>query len=205
MYSNALITRILLVAPQKNELLKRNKSRVTLWPRNEALIDAYIFQSCRSLEHYKGVVDRAIKMTGLNMASPNDAMTIVNTPSTNNVMDSYSPSGWLVDDENNVYDMIVEVSFVDEELPDINIKTYNAVNVDKESIENPVIICTGVDDILQKSLVEEVEKEPVLKSVPIAARQSQTEDVMLDRMPGKPGRVKHPELDGRLKANKPKS
>lgn len=219
------ITRILLVSPEATETLKRNRSRVFVWPRGETIIDAMIFQSQRDIAEYGDVLDRAMNLSGLTIHN-GDGYEILEQPNTVGMQKFFSTNGWLVDEENNVFDMIIEVAAQDEELGRPDITSIAPLTSDGDS-ENPLIFSTSTKELRsggtqidgsQDSNVTEIPRqessrqpgerqEQQMQPQSIAARRSQEsegESVQEDtsgRMPGKPGRVKSP-FDGRLKQNR---
>jgi hypothetical protein len=217
------ITRVLLISPEQNELLRRNRSRIFIYPHGESLIDALIFQSCRRLEDFIPDVQRAIEMAQLEDASNASQLMVIDSPNiTGGMMQKHIVSnGWLKIDH-TVYDMVLEVAINGEVLPSPDITTMSIDESSDNAHENPLIILTGVESFAEGYYGRDGdEPDNVVELTPRAqadtpseqqedapkrrvARQTQEVDQEDEsgRMAGRPGRVKNPLLDGRLKGNR---
>lgn len=221
---NARISRILLVSPEENETIRRNRSRIFVWPKGETAIDAMIFQSHRPIDQFSELAGRAILMAGLTIHGQQSLeLDIVDTMTTTGMHQHFTTRGWCVNDEGKIFDIIIEANFSDIDLPTVDVNTIDPVLDGIDTGENPLIIEadvsnlhpryeedsdvvadeTNVVEMKQPSNSETTNEKPEIKK---AARRSDSSDEDGDestegRMAGKPGRVKNP-WDGRLKRNR---
>ena len=222
---NERISRIMLVSPDSAETIRRNHSRIFIWPKGESAIDAMIFQSQRPIEQFKELAGRAILMAGLSIDGQSEMeLDVVDSRSTTSMQQHFVTRGWCVDDDSKIYDIIIEASLSRTDLGEIEISTLDPVMDDINTGENPLIISVDVDDLVSLEDEEADEASNVVEMKPkqettnesqpkqppkqVAARRSQDDDNDGDentegRMKGKPGRVRHP-WDGRLKQNRTK-
>jgi hypothetical protein len=220
--ANYTVGRVLLVSPPQNEMLRRNYSRVFIAPIGEGTIDSILFQGYRPIEGFTDVCARAIKMAGLKDASGNFTLRPqINPAVTGGFLQQHLIStGWLEDQNNTVYDIWVEVLIENEELPSVDMRTFNGQPVDGFA-ENPLIIAVDVEELAPKfSLIdvglhdEQLDESPEV--VDESGQQAQgvdgqaqggdqnerSEEQRDTAMARRPGRVTNPSTDRRLKQNR---
>ena len=202
------VSRILLISPEQNELVRRNKSRIFVWPAGESIIDSIMFQPQRPISTFIDDAIRAMDMAGLHDMGyvDGDRLTIGD----GNTLQVGAPKhltshGWLTID-NKVYDLIVEVDVSGERLKEPNVMTVNATPAEDNPFENPLVIIASVDDFRQNGEDIEYKSAPIVdfqsRPAMAARRPKDTDESPEGRMTGRPGRVKNPLLDGRLKRNR---
>jgi hypothetical protein len=224
--ANYTVGRVLLVSPPQNEMLRRNYSRVFIAPIGEGTIDSIIFQGHRPIEGFTDVCARAIKMAGLKDASGNFGLRPqINPAVTGGFLQQHLIStGWLEDQNNTVYDIWVEVLIENEDLPSVDMKTFNGQPVDGFE-ENPLIIAVDVEELAPKfSLIDDGSQTSSSTRTwamtrRIAGDQGQqaqgaddqgqggdqnerSEEQRETAMARRPGRVTNPATDRRLKQNR---
>jgi hypothetical protein len=212
MNTEARISRILLVSPEDNETIRRNRSRVFVWPKGEAAIDAMIFQSQRPIDSYRELAIRAIMMSGLKIQNQDHVeLDIVEVPTTTGMQQHFSTRGWCRNDEGEVFDIIIEAALLNEELPSVSVSTIDPIMDGIESGENPLIIEAQVSNLKPRASDDKSNVVPMTRSTQSSpkarvARKPTVHDGHEDenpsgRMKGRPGRVKN-HWDGRLAQNR---
>lgn len=229
--SNYSVGRILLCSPPQNEMIRRNYSRIFIAPVGEGTIDSILFQGYRPIEGFADVAARAIQMASLHDASGSlELKPQVNPSVTGGFLQQFLASkGWLEDDQATVYDVWVEVLIENEDLPDVEMTTFNGKPIEGYS-ENPLVIAVDVAELSPKydlnqdddqNHVEEAfnnnqssddndqgnnqGQSEMAGNVDEGGGQQETGANNSDSQPGRPGRVKNPETDRRLKQNRPQS
>lgn len=227
---NARISRILLVSPEKNETIRRNRSRIFVWPKGETAIDAMIFQAHRPIDQFRDLAGRAILMSGLAIHQQETLeLDIVETKTTTGMQQHFATRGWCHNEDGKVFDIIIEATFGNESVPTVDVNTLDPVLDGIETGENPLIIEADVYNLsaqqeepsgdAEEANVVEVDfkgkvdnsastNEEPAEETKAARRSDDSEDgdgneTTEGRMKGKPGRVKNP-WDMRLKANRTK-
>jgi hypothetical protein len=98
------VSRIMMVSPLQNEMLRRNRSRIFITTAGESVIDSVLFQGYRPIEEFIPAAIRAIEMAGLHDPTGD----IVLQPAfehnaTAGFMQQHLVSrGWLENDNNEV-------------------------------------------------------------------------------------------------------
>jgi hypothetical protein len=163
------VSRVLLVSPPQNEMIRRNFSRIFIAPVGEGAIDSILFQGYRPIEGFAEVAARAIQMAALHDATGSLALKPqVNPAFTGGFLQQHLVStGWLENKDNTVYDVWVEVLIENENLAEVDMKTYNGVPIDGFS-ENPLIVAVDVAELAPKNILdtgldEEQVEEPIIE------------------------------------------
>jgi hypothetical protein len=199
------VSRIAMISPLQNEMLRRNRSRIFITVAGESPIDSVLFSGQRPIEEFIPAAARAIYMAGLKDIAGETVLTAAfeHTPAAGFMQQHLVSRGWLEDKDNNVVDLIVEL----DPLPfgeNIAMKTSDAVNQIDGSNENPLVIFCGIEDLYPQ--LDEVEtgnevetaqvEEPVEQQVDTGASNGNGNGNGSGR-----GQVKSP-TDGRLKVNR---
>jgi hypothetical protein len=142
------VSRIAMISPLQNEMLRRNRSRIFITVAGESPIDSVLFSGQRPIEEFIPAAARAIYMAGLKDIAGETVLTAAfeHTPAAGFMQQHLVSRGWLEDKDNNVVDLIVEL----DPLPfgeNIAMKTSDAVNQIDGSNENPLVIFCGIEDL----------------------------------------------------------
>lgn len=199
-FSGGTVSRILMVSPEQNEMVRRNRSRIYITNARESVIDSVLFQGYRPIDDFVPSALRAITMAGLTDISGDLTLTAAfeHGASAGFMQQHLVSRGWLQDGDKNVVDLILEVELQTEMLPDINMKTFDAPYTIDGSNENPLVIFCGIED-----LYPQLDDDNIDQGQQEVAEQPQTEALSDNNGSGSGrGRVKDPENDGRMKHNR---
>ncbi len=197
------VARILMISPLQNELLRRNKSRIFIAPTGEGVIDSVLFGGYRPIENFIDIATAAIAMAGLHDAAGDILLKPAFEHGANSIFQQHLLStGWLQNDQSEVVDLIIEVNMAAEDLPDINMKSFNGDQVEGYD-DNPLCIFCDIQDLYPQGVGNVDQYQGEDEVVQKTATQTETENN--DSGSGGPngqGRVTDPSTDRRLKSNR---
>lgn len=201
------VSRITMISPLQNEMLRRNRSKIFITVAGESMIDSVLFQGYRPMEGFIPAAARAIALAGLKDISGDLQLQPAydHNPSAGFGLQHLVSKGWLEDKDSNVVDLIIELQLVNDQLPNINMKTFDAPG-QVDSNENPLCIFCGIEDLYPQSYDDDQQTDGNQTEV---AQQPETQASGNDNQSSSSngngsgrGRVVDPENDGRLKRNR---
>jgi hypothetical protein len=221
---DSMIARVLRVSPEQAELFRRNKSRIFIGVEGESLMDTILQQPSRPAEDYIDVAHRAIELAGMDDEYGELRAVYGTGIGAAGVCHLVSTSGWLKDEDGNVFDLFISLEAEMEPIgtPPVNI-------IDAISIENglpgetPLIMTADVADLMSAPDFEDGQGQSGsanLNDVQTGQNDGNNDQQQSsgqqqdgqsnadrsnigndDRTPGAQGQVKNPN-DGRLKENR---